>query len=681
MTKHCFAIHDVETTINNTSIGKTKSFAFYDENYAVYNGVKINGEYYITRNDSPDDIIRINAPEGYLIKLIIGHNWKFDLHYLAKHQAEIDGIPVRDWIAQNHIWDTQTAEYILTSHYNKYPSLDQCSEKYGGTLKDDRIKIMWDANIPTETMMPEMLEEYLEGDLDNTGIVFKEQLKAAKESGQLPLIRAMNDANLAYQEMEWNGMKIDYKELIARGRYLTKKRDALVTLIKTKFIVKELINNLNLKSTKQLSLLIFGGDFDYVTTDLVGKYKNGNDKYKKVTHTITDPLFNLSKLAKPEWKKAKWYSTDDKVLTSLAYELPDNSPAVEFIKYIQELRALDKEISGYYDSIPKILCDDCRIHQNINNCATSTGRLSESDPNLQNLSKKGKSRVKKMFISRWGKDGVIMDVDYKQLEVIGLAFISGCPDLIADIIEGKDVHNETWKKVKHLMPKHMRDDEQRRVVKGVNFGLIYGGGAKTISKESGLPMKIVKEIIKAFYGRYPGVREWQDSLQDQLTVLRETVGRTDKGFPRQMGILNSITGRSYSFLTYDAPEWVRNKVTSFSPTQLKNYPIQGFATGDVVPTVIGVLFRKLLNNPRLRNLCLLVNTVHDSIILDCHKSILEEAYEVVKSTTEGAPSILKEVFNIDFNLPLKVDITAGRNWKQQQPITDFVYLSIIYPYV
>jgi len=265
-----------------------------------------------------------------------------------------------------------------------------------------------------------------------------------------------------------------------------------------------------------------------------------------------------------------------------------------------------------------------------------------------------------------------MDVDYKQLEVIGLAFISGCPDLIADIIEGKDVHNETWKKVKHLMPKHMRDDEQRRVVKGVNFGLIYGGGAKTISKESGLPMKIVKEIIKAFYGRYPGVREWQDSLQDQLTVLRETVGRTDKGFPRQMGILNSITGRSYSFLTYDAPEWVRNKVTSFSPTQLKNYPIQGFATGDVVPTVIGVLFRKLLNNPRLRNLCLLVNTVHDSIILDCHKSILEEAYEVVKSTTEGAPSILKEVFNIDFNLPLKVDITAGRNWKQQQPIADFV---------
>lgn len=686
-----YAIHDVETTIKNKELGDSKAFPFYDDNRVVENGLAIGSfddpklEIELTRLEDKHDKIILQSNQERLIKLIVGHNWKFDLHYLMKHEAEIDGIPVRDWVARNHIWDTQSAEYILTGHRNKYPSLDECAVKYGGVLKDDRIKIMWDAGIQTEEMLPEMLEEYLEGDLDNTNIVFKAQLKAAKEAGQLPLIRAMNSAILAYQEMEWNGMKINPVELFARRNFLHKKKTKLINYITTKFLTcncnnnlnHNLTSNLNLGSPKQLSVLLFGGDLTYKSNDYQGKYKNGNDKYKICEHIVTDPLYNLSALAQEEWKtktfsKTGVYSTDDKVLSSLLNSLDPESEPYQFIETLQDMRGLDKEISGYYDSIPELLCGDCIVHQNINNTATSTGRLSESNPNLQNVSKKGDSRVKKMFVSRFGDDGLIIEADWKQLEVIGLAFISGCPDLRRDILEGKDVHHETWLKVKHLMPKHLRPDEQRRVVKGINFGMIYGGGAKKLAKESGMPVDLVKAVLKAFYERYPGVKTWQDSLVDQLEIQRETYGKTEKGFPRKMGYFNSITGRKYSFVTYDAPEWLRGVTTSFSPTQLKNYPIQGFATGDVVPTVIGILYRRLLTNPRLKDMCLMINTVHDSIIFDCHKSVLAEAYELIKSTTEGAPAILKEVYDIDFDLPLKVDITAGLNWKDQKQATEYL---------
>lgn len=689
--KSVYAISDVETTIKNKTVGNMKAFPFYPENRVVENGIAIGSfdnndlDIDLTRLEQVYDKIRINAKNGDLIKLIVGHNWKFDLHYLAKHGAEIDGIPVRDWIARNHIWDTQSAEYILTGHYNKYPTLDDCAVKYGGKLKDDRIKIMWDDDIQTEDILPEMLQEYLDGDLVNTNIVFKGQLKAAKDSGQLSVIRAMNSAILAYQEMEWNGMKINPVELFARRNFLHKKKTKLINYITTKFLTSNLTNNLNhdltntinLGSTKQLSVLLFGGDLSYVTRDLVGKYKNGNDKFKNVTHVVTSPLFDLSYLALDDWKtktfnKTGVYSTDDKTLQYITNILEEDDPAFEFIKVLQEMRGLDKEISGYYDSIPELLCDGCLVHQNINNTATSTGRLSESNPNLQNVSKKGASRVKKMFVSRFGKDGLIIEADWKQLEVIGLAFISGCPDLRQDILDGKDVHHETWLKVKHLMPSFLRPDEQRRVVKGINFGMIYGGGAAKLAKESGMPVELVKAILKAFYERYPGVKTWQDGLIDELTIMSGNYGKTEKGYPRKLGQITSITGRKYSFVTFDAPPWLRGKSTSFSPTQLKNYPIQGFATGDVVPTVIGVLFRKLLTNPRLKDLCLMINTVHDSIIFDCHKSVLAEAFEVIKSTTEGAPAILKEVYGIDFDLPLRVDITAGLNWKDQKHITEYL---------
>jgi DNA polymerase I-like protein with 3'-5' exonuclease and polymerase domains len=138
--------------------------------------------------------------------------------------------------------------------------------------------------------------------------------------------------------------------------------------------------------------------------------------------------------------------------------------------------------------------------------------------------------------------------------------------------------------------------------------------------------------------------------------------RTDKGLPAGQGWYAGPTGRRWVFHEHDHPF---KDGTSFSPTQLKNYPVQGFATGDIVPLVLGKLFR-VLKNSEYAQQALLINTVHDSIILDVKKEVLDEVCKLVKDVMESAPAYLDEVFGIKFDLPLPVGISYGPTWGEQK---------------
>ena len=139
------------------------------------------------------------------------------------------------------------------------------------------------------------------------------------------------------------------------------------------------------------------------------------------------------------------------------------------------------------------------------------------------------------------------------------------------------------------------------------------------------------------------------------------------GLPSGYGEYTSITGRKYAFREYDD----FNKGTSFSPTQMKNYPVQGFATGDIVPLVLGKLYRVLKNDPLLSDSCLMINTVHDSVVFDIRdEHLLEYTDKVITETMQAAPRYLKERFNIDFDLELPVDGSVGRNWLDMYPMID-----------
>ena len=139
-------------------------------------------------------------------------------------------------------------------------------------------------------------------------------------------------------------------------------------------------------------------------------------------------------------------------------------------------------------------------------------------------------------------------------------------------------------------------------------------------------------------------------------------------------MFTSDSGRRYWFTEYDAPDFIKQRdgvEFAFSPTELKNYMVQGGATGDKVPLVVGVLHRVLRNHPRLKDKCLMINTVHDSIEFDCHKDVLEEALAVIRDTMEALPHYYKESFKVELPLPYKVGISYGPNWLDQQEVDQY----------
>lgn len=192
-----------------------------------------------------------------------------------------------------------------------------------------------------------------------------------------------------------------------------------------------------------------------------------------------------------------------------------------------------------------------------------------------------------------------------------------------------------------------------------------------MAKNTGLEVAQCKTFIENYYARYPQVGEWQQSVIDEVNASRRPSNRrTVSGKPAGMGYYTSITGRRYVFFEFDNdyfnPKDPKSRPTSFSPTQMKNYPVQGFATGDVVPLILGKLYRKLKSHQEWYGSALLINTVHDSIMLDVHNDIVEEVAKVVKAVMEDGPNHIEEVFGFKFDLPLKVDVTWGSSWYDQE---------------
>lgn len=284
------------------------------------------------------------------------------------------------------------------------------------------------------------------------------------------------------------------------------------------------------------------------------------------------------------------------------------------------------------------------------------------------------SQIKECFVSRFGDDGVIMEADFSQLEVIGLAFLSQDKQLMDDIRSGIDMHcmnvsfftGEPYEAIKYAVD--LGDKEmtaKRKKVKSFSFLIQYGGGAAAMAAQSGMAKAACQVFIDNFYTRYPEVKQWQEDVAEEVRASRKpSAKRTKGGMPAGMGQYTSITGRRYVFTEYDAPEWMSRKgvSTSFSPTQMKNYPVQGFATGDIVPLVIGEVYDVLKNDINLRDDALLINTIHDSVLLDVHKRVQEEAAQTIKEVMERAPEFIEQTFGFKFDLPLKVEVEAGSSW-------------------
>jgi DNA polymerase-1 len=335
----------------------------------------------------------------------------------------------------------------------------------------------------------------------------------------------------------------------------------------------------------------------------------------------------FEKLKLPAGKKTKeGYSTDVDVLTELArsHELP-----AEILAY----RSLSKLKSTYVDALPALINPQTgRIHTSYNQTVTATGRLSSSNPNLQNIpirTLEGK-RIRQAFIA--APDWLLISADYSQIELRVLAHLSGDETLLEAFSSNEDIHSRTASDVFGVFPQMVNAD-MRRQAKVINFGILYGMSAFGLAKELGVSMKMAQEYIDGYFKRYKKVRIYLDGILE---------GARRDGF-----VCTLLNRRRY------LPE-LKSKIPSvrqFAERMAINTPIQGTAADLIKVAMVNIdhLLKKKNLSARL------IMQVHDELVVEAPAKEKEAVMQLVKKEMEEV---------IKLKVPLKVEIAAGKNWDE-----------------
>jgi len=353
---------------------------------------------------------------------------------------------------------------------------------------------------------------------------------------------------------------------------------------------------------------------------LAGEKFNINSP-KQLQHILFEKL-NL-----PAGKKTKeGYSTDVDVLTELAHshELP-----AEVLAY----RSLAKLKSTYVDALPALVNPQTgRIHTSYNQTVTATGRLSSSNPNLQNIpirTLEGK-RIRQAFIA--DPDCFLISADYSQIELRVLAHLSEDDALIDAFTSDEDIHSRTASDVFGVFPQMVNPD-MRRQAKVINFGILYGMSAFGLAKELGVSMKTAQEYIDGYFNRYKKVRLYLDGILEGA---------------RQNGFVSTLLNRRRYL-----PE-LKSKIPSvrqFAERMAINAPIQGTAADLIKVAMVNIA--KLLLKKKLS--ARLIMQVHDELVIEAPAGEKADVMALVKKEMEEV---------IRLKVPLKVEIASGKNWDE-----------------
>ncbi len=579
--------------------------------------------------------------------ILVGQNIKFDLLYLLFN----NWLTVEE-LAGLTIFDTQLAEYLLTGQTSTYASLDELAIKYGGVLKDSKIKEYWEKGIPTEHIPDTELRPYLKHDLSNTLLVAETQQATIDKYGIRNLVRSQMEALKATTIMEYHGMAIDLDYVYTTAADLRGKLVDEEVQFGKSIIGMSPPYELSWNSPKDVSMLLFGGNYKVKEKQLIGKYKNGKDKFKtvEVVHGWIGMHYDPKKHGS-EMNGLGYYTVDESVLKSIGAPITNT---------ILKLRTYNKQLETYYENMKGLVFPDKCIHPNLNHTATKTGRLSCNKPNIQNQTTEG--GIKRAYISRWGDDGVLVEFDYSQLEMVALAYIANDVQLKEDITKGIDMHTELFRSMYGKPP----TKDERKWFKRLSFGLVYGAGANTLAENAGCSVADAKKFIKVFYSRYSGVADFHARILDDAKANRKvSTKHTPKGLPVGLYAKVMPTGRIYVFSEYDN-DWKGG--TSFSPTELKNWPVQGLATGDIVPHMVGTIVRNI-SLSKWKNDVLPIMTVHDSILFDVRKSAIEKGVcAEIQKRLNNTSKFVSDFFGFDFDVPLTVGCSIGPNWQDLEAL-------------
>ena len=333
-------------------------------------------------------------------------------------------------------------------------------------------------------------------------------------------------------------------------------------------------------------------------------------------------LFENMKL--PGGKKTKTgYSTAADVLEKLAPDHPVVSKILEYRQY-------SKLKSTYADGLANYICEDGRIHSKFNQTITATGRLSSTEPNLQNIPVRMElgRLIRKVFIPEDGY--VFVDADYSQIELRVLAHCSGDRHLIDAYKEEEDIHRITASQVFHV-PFEEVTDQQRRNAKAVNFGIVYGISSFGLSQDLSITKKEAAQYIDDYFKTYPGIKVFLD----------DTVKHA-----KEMGYVVTLFGRRRPVPELKSSNFMQR---SFGERVAMNAPIQGTAADIIKIAMIGV--NRKLKEKQMKSR--LVLQVHDELLIEAYGPELEEVQAILKEEMEQAAAL---------DVPLEVDMHTGENW-------------------
>ncbi|MEI7376265.1 DNA polymerase I [Dickeya chrysanthemi] len=510
----------------------------------------------------------------------IGQNLKFDKGVMARYDIDLRGI----------VFDTMLESYVLDSVAGRH-DMDSLSERYlqHKTITFEEIAGKGKNQLTFNQIPLEQAAVYAAEDADVT-LRLHETLWAKLEPQQ-DLCKVFKNIDMplvpVLSRMERTGVLIDTTILAEHSQELTQR------LAELEVQAHELAGEaFNLASPKQLGAIL----------------------YEK----LQLPVIKKTPKGAP--------STNEEVLAELALDYP-------LPKLILEHRGLAKLKSTYTDKLPQMINPlTKRVHTSYHQAVTATGRLSSSDPNLQNIPVRNEQgrRIRQAFIAPQGYQ--ILAADYSQIELRIMAHLSRDAGLLKAFSDGLDIHRATAAEVFGL-PLDKVTTEQRRSAKAINFGLIYGMSAFGLSRQLGIARNEAQKYMNLYFERYPGVQEYMERTRQQAA---------------EQGYVSTLDGRRLYLPDIHSRNAMSRKAAERAAI---NAPMQGTAADIIKKAMIAIDDWLQQEKP----LATMLMQVHDELVFEVHHSVMDEVSAKIRNLMEGC---------MQLDVPLQVDIGTGSNWDQ-----------------
>ena len=403
---------------------------------------------------------------------------------------------------------------------------------------------------------------------------------------------------------------------------------------------------------------------------------------------------------KKQWETATpgVYSTGNDIIEELG------NRDIPFLKVLSQFSAATKDLGTYFivtdeetgESKGMLTLVDAFgiIHHSINHTSTVTGRFSSSNPNLQNIPKGNKSKVKLVFVSRF-KDGVIIQSDFTALEIYVQAILTRCKQLIEDLKAGLDMHvlrlsnspageGKTYEELlvlckgdKKLGTEPVKEwDYKRTDSKVYSFQAAYGAGDAKIADTTGMAVSMVADLRAADDARYPEINAYFEKRTQEIKANRKPAGVVIPhpfvpGITCNLGrsAVRTPDGKLYSYMESPSPEYLvkRGVFQSFSPTEIKNYEVQGEG-GEWAKAAMALAIRAFYKQRNFGGLALLVNQVHDALYADAHPDVKLKAAALLHACMEAASDYMEYLFKWQVPVPVPSDTTWGQSMMEEKSV-------------